>query len=367
MSFADIRIGKQVPDATTLPPGLPTVVANFPGQLVSPAALLTAAKGAAVVPGSDVPLTFGGKSSTTIPAGQSAYSDPVPLPVKAFENLTVSFYLPTLTGPATQHTIGNQVSYLALGDQSANPSFAAFVPSGISYYFLSDVDVVAAPQARSVIALGDSITDGLMSTINADHRYPDYLAQRLQQNPGTQNVSVINEGVAGQRLLYDNIGPSTLNSLEPNVLSQPGIKSIILEVGINDLANPPFIGIPGRHPEPISAQQVIDGMKLLISRAHARGVKVFATTITPSGDLSRPARGLFPTYSLPDVVAKRLAVNQFIRTSGAADAVIDFDAAVRDPASPNSLRPDLASADNLHPNDAGYKVLADTVNLSLFN
>ncbi len=178
---------------------------------------------------------------------------------------------------------------------------------------------------------------------------------------------MINEGVAGQRVLYDNIGPSALHSLQPNVLSQPGVKYIILEDGINDLANPPFIGIPGEHPEPISAQQVIAGDKQIIARAHAAGIKVYATTITPSGDLTNPAKGLFETYSLPNVEAKRHTVNNWIRTSGTADAVIDIDAVLRDPANTDSLNPLYASIDNLHPNDAGYQLLAQTVNLSLFS
>ncbi|WP_018334396.1 GDSL-type esterase/lipase family protein [Actinomycetospora chiangmaiensis] len=194
-----------------------------------------------------------------------------------------------------------------------------------------------------------------MSTINANHRYPDYLAQGL----AGRNISVINQGVAGQRLLFDNIGPSSLNSFGLNVVNLPRVRAIILQVGINDLANPPFIGAPGRHPERISAQQVIDGMKQFIDMARSRGIVVFATTITPSGDLTWPARGLFETYSLPDVVAKRLAVNAWIRESRYAP-VIDFDKALLDPANPNSLRPDLASAGNLHPNDKGYQVMAET-------
>ncbi len=377
VTFRDVYLGQQVPGTDTLPAGLgvpplPTSVTNFPGQLVSAATLAGAVQGAAVVPGSNKPVTFAGAGSITIAPGQDAYSDPIAFPVQALHNLVVSFYLPTFTGAATQHTIGNQINYLALGDVSnANPVLpigsAPFVPNGISYYFLSGVNVVGGLAARTVVSLGDSITDGLMSTINANHRYPDALARRLQASPYYRDVSVLNEGVAGQRVLYDNIGPSTLHSLDLNVLSRPDVKYVIVESGINDLANPPFIGIPGRHPEPISAQQVIDGMQQIIDDAHAHGVKVYATTITPSGNLANPARGLFETYSLPEVVAKRHAVNDWIRTSGAADAVIDFDALLRDPLNPDSLNPVYASVDNLHPNDAGYALMGNSINLSLFN
>lgn len=377
VTFQNAKIAKQVAGIDNLPAGLgvpplPTSINNFPGQLVSAATLAAAVQGAAFVPGSSKPLTFGGSTSVTIPAGQDRYSDPVPFPVRALENLVIDFYLPNLTGASTQHTIGNQVNYLALGNVSGvNPALpltsAPFLPNGISYYFLSGVDVIGAPTARSVVTLGDSLTDGLMSTINANNRYPDFLTERLQASSTYKNVSVLNEGVAGQRFLFDNIGPSTLKSLDLNVLSRTDVKYIIVEAGINDLANPPFIGIPGRHPERISAQQVIAGMQQLINAAHARGIKVYATTITPSGSLTFPARGLFTTYSLPEVVAKRHAVNDWIRSSGAADAVIDFDATIRDPLNPDSLRIPYASVDNLHPNDAGYKLLADSIPLSLFN
>lgn len=376
ITFTDARIAKQVPGTGELPVGLGTPLVpistdDFPGQLVSPATLSAAVQGAAFVVGSSRRLMFGGSSSVTIAPGQDRWSDPLPFPVRALENLMVSFYLPTLTGESTQHTIGNQVNYVAPGNVTdVNPlplTSLPFAPNGISYYFLSGLDVLVRPSARTVVALGDSITDGLMSMINANNRYPDYLAERLRANSTYRDVSVLNEGVAGQRFLFDNIGPSTLKSLELNVLSRSDVKYLIVEAGINDLANPPFLGIPGRHPEPICAQQVIDGMRQLIDRAHARGIKVYATTITPSGNLANPARGVFPTYSLPEVIAKRHAVNNWIRTGGAADAVIDFDAVIRDPLNPDALKPAYTSADNLHPNDAGYKLLADSINLALFN
>lgn len=375
ITFKDARIAKQVPGTGELPLGLgiplvPISTDNFPGQLVSAATLAGAVQGAAFVVGSSRPLTFGGSTSVTIPPGQDRYSDPVAFPVRALENVMVSFYLPTLTGASTQHTIGNQINYLAVGNVTdVNPlplTSLPFAPNGISYYFLSGLDVLTRPSARTVVALGDSITDGLMSTINANNRYPDFLAERLRASSTYRDVSVLNEGVSGQRVLFDNIGPSTLNSLEQNVLSRPDVRYVIVGSGMNDVANPPFIGIPGRHPERISAEQVIAGLRQLIDRAHARGIKVFATTITPSGNLLSPARGLFPTYSMPDVVAKRQAVNHWIRTSKAADAVIDFDAVLRDPLNPDALKPAYASADNLHPNDAGYRLMADSINLALF-
>ena len=355
VTFTDVRLGKQAPGATTISPGLPTVPTNVPGQLVGPQTLAGAVQGAAIVPGSNVPVTFGGSPSVTIPAGGTVSSDVSKYATTAFQPIAVSAFLSGTSATVTQHTIGNQVNYAAPGKMSDNATSAGFAPTGISYSFLSNVDVTNSTNASTVVALGDSLTDGLMSTVNANHRYPDYLAQGL----ASHNVSVINQGVAGQRLLYDNIGPSSLNSFGLNVAGAPRVRAIILQVGINDLANPPFIGVPGRHPEPITADQVIAGMKKFIDTARSRGIVVIGTTITPSGDVTRPARGLFETYSLPDVVAKRAAVNNWIRTSKYAP-YIDFDKALLDPASPNSLRPDLASADNLHPNDKGYKVMADT-------
>ena len=372
VTFSDAYVGHQGSGANELPGDLPASLAHLPGQLVGQLVgaptLAGAVQGAGVVPGSNVPLSFDGDRSVTIAPGDSVYSDAADIPVAPGRNLTVSFYVPHLSGLATQHTIGNQVNYVGLGDSSSHTSDLGFVPDGISYYFLSALDVAAdADDARTVVALGDSLTDGLMSTVNANHRYPDFLAQRLRDSDDQRDVSVVNEGVAGQRVLFDNIGPSALHSLRDNVIGRPGVKYVILQDGINDLANPPFLGPPGAHPERVSAQQLIEGFKQFIALAHEHGIKVYATTITPSGDLSRPARGLFETYSLPEVVKKRLEVNDWIRHSGAADAVIDFDEALRDPNSPNSIKPELASADNLHPNDAGYKVMAETVDLSLFD
>ncbi len=315
----------------------------------------------AIVPGTNTPLTFSGSSSVTIQPGNRVYSDPAPLRVQPFQDLVISYYTPSLTGPATQHTNAQQLSYVAAGNQ-ASATTGAYLPDGESWYFLTDVDVTASTNAGSVVTLGNSITDGLESTINANHRYPDFLAQRLQAS-GTQScLSVVNEGIAGNRVLYPNIGPSTVNRLQSDVLSQPNVRAIILEDGINDLADPPFLDPTGT--QQVTAQQVYNGLVQIANQAHARGIKVFATTLTPSGDLADPARPPFTTYSTPQVEAKRNALNQLIRNNGGVfDGVFDFELAVANPANHNEFNPIYANVDNFHPNDLGYQQLANTVNL----
>jgi len=324
--------------------------------------VVDAADDASIVPGSNKQLTFGGRGSVTLQPGQSRDSDPVALRVEAFQDLAISFHVPRPTGPATQHTTAMQVNFVAQGDQSRNISGAGFVPSGATWSFLTDVDVRVGEEAGSVVTLGDSITDGLLSTTNVNNRYPDFLAERLQADERYDNLTVENQGISGNRVLRDNIGPSALNRLNSDVLSQPGITDIIVAEGINDLANPPFIGTPDQNAD---ADDVIAGLKEIARRAHEQGVCVYGGTLTPPGNFRDPARPPFTTYSTPEVNAEREEVNEFIRTSDEFDGFFDFDKAVRDPLNPQALADQFANIDNFHPNDAGYKRIADEVDLTV--
>ncbi len=335
---------------------------------------------ASIKAGKNKRLTFDGKRSVTLQPGEKMYSDTAKLGVRPFQDLAISFFLPNLTGPATQHTNAAQTNFVAPGDQASDETGAGFEPSGASWFFLTDVDVVKGDKAASVITLGDSITDGfLYLTPGANDRYPDYLAERLQQSENHKNMTVENQGISGNRVLFDGIGPSILNRLDKDALNQPGVTDVILAAGINDLASASFIANPDGS-EDIGAQELIAGMKEVIKRTQAKGINIHCATLTPSGYFSNnpvtnpssdeneeptnPAAGEFTEYSTEEVNRDREIVNKFIRTSGKCDSVVDFDKAVRDPDNPDDLRDDLQSVDNLHPNEKGYKILAETINLS---
>lgn len=270
-----------------------------------------------------------------------------------------------------------QDNFVAPGNQASNETGAGFTPAGESWYFLTDVDVKKGSNAASVVTLGDSITDGFIYlTPGANDRYPDFLAKRLQKSENHKNLTVENQGISGNRVLFDGIGPSILNRLDRDALNQPGVTDVILAAGINDLASPSFIAKPDGS-EDINAEQLIEGMKKVIERTQAKGIKIHCATLTPSGYLentsestdeneepSNPALGIFLEYSTEEVNRDRDKVNEWIRTSGKCDSVFDFDKAIRDPLNPDDVRDDLQSPDNLHPNEKGYKVLAETVELS---
>jgi lysophospholipase L1-like esterase len=225
-----------------------------------------------------------------------------------------------------------------------------------SRLFLTDVEVEAVAPAQTIVAFGDSITDGHQSTHDANHRWPDLLAARLQAAPGTASIAVVNSGISGNRILHDNLGPSALSRFDRDALEKTGVRWIVLLEGIND------IGASSQPPTPqddVSASQIIDGLRTLIARAHAKGIKIYGATLTPFAVAEWP-------YYTPEGEVKRQAVNAWIRSSGAFDAVIDFDKITRDPAHPTRFLPAYDSGDHLHPSDAGYKAMADAVDLGLF-
>jgi lysophospholipase L1-like esterase len=315
--------------------------------------------GSAVLPGSDRRLTFGGAPSTTIPPGALVVSDPVELDVPALANVAVSLYFPGSVSATTEHSLGVQTTYLS---PPGNFASAASLPAGAStttsWYFLNGIEVTPRfSHPAAIVTLGDSITDGYASTVDANHRWPNFLAARLQAKRNTSDVAVVDQGISGNRVLHDFVGPNALARLDRDVLAQSGAEWVIVLEGINDIGIPGAFGFPT---EQVTAAEIIEGHRQLVERAHARGLTIIGGTLTPFEGT------IFPGYFTPEGEAKRQAVNQWIRTSGAYDAVIDFDRATRDPTHPARLLPAYDSGDHLHPNDAGYQAMANAVDLSLF-
>ena len=308
--------------------------------------------GASILPVSDRAVTFAGKPGTSIPAGAVIFSDPIALTAPPQADLAVTIYLPGDTGagtsPLTMHAGANQTNYVSvIGDHTADADLpmATTIPS---WYFLARVDVVAQDGVSAIVALGDSITDGARSTADTNSRWPDVLARRLTQ-VGLK-FGVLNVGIAGNRILQDGAGVSALARFDRDVAAQTGAAYLIFFEGINDI----------RNNLSLTADEIIAAHRQIIDRAHARGLKEIGGTLTPF-EGSAP----LAAYT-PDTEGKRQALNAWIRTSKAYDAVIDFDAAVRDPNHPTQLIEQYQSGDHLHPNDAGYQLMGNAISLDLF-
>jgi lysophospholipase L1-like esterase len=316
-------------------------------------------KDAGIVAQSARALAFGGRPTATIPPGAMVVSDPAPLMVPALADLVIDLYLPGSTDklPVTVHAASWQTGYVS---EAGNFSGAARFPvqattdflrnqlPSASWFFLSRVEVAAPDQVGAVVTLGDSITDGTQSGNNANSRWPDHLARRFAE--ANMKMGVMNVGIGGNRVLSDGNGISALARLDRDVLAQTGVTHVILFEAIND--------IQGNVPNPPSADDLIAAHRQIIDRVHARGLKIFGATLTPFGG----AGG----YS-PEREAKRQALNQWIRTSKMYDGVIDFEAAVKDPASsPLKIRAEFDPGDHLHMTGSGYKAMADAIDLALF-
>lgn len=322
---------------------------------VSAAHVALSAGGSAVQPGTDRVLTFDGQSSVQVPAGAILLSDPVDLDAPSFSNVAVSLYLPTqYIRNVSYHSDAFQTNYQAQGNVVASPTLTKATELG-SWYFFDGVDVVAKDKsAGAIVVLGDSITDGAYSTNNENHRWPDFLARRLQGNKKTADLSVLNEGIGGNRILNNGSGPDALARFDRDVLSQSGVEYLIVLEGINDIGRLYF---PWQSAAKINAQQLELALAQMAGRAHTAGIKIFGATMTPykgTGHYTEKGEQI------------REEVNQWVRTSGTFDGVIDFDKATRDPMAPKQFLPLYDHGDHLHPSDAGYKAMGDAVNLDLF-
>ena len=303
--------------------------------------------------GSVKPVTFSGSTTGRILPGATVVSDVVELAVPSVSDLVVDLYLPGDLGlgpsPVTTHNGASQTNYLsATGNHSGEPAMTVERTAG-AWFLMSRVEMAAGREAGAVVTFGDSITDGARSTTDMNSRWPDYLARRLaaRKEPA---IGVLNAGISGNQVLGDGAGASALARFDRDVLMQTGVTHVIVMEGIND------IGLARTNPNP-SAADLIAGHKQLIERARARGLKVYGATLTPFEGAA---------YWTAEGEAKRQALNEWIRTSKAYDAVIDFDQVTRDPAAPTKFLPAYDSGDHLHPGDAGYKAMGEAVDLKLF-
>ncbi len=326
---------------------------------------------AQIDPESDRRLTFGGQPSTSVPVSSTVVSDAVALALPAGSDLAVSLFLPESTEVTTIHILAKQTSYVApaTGDCTGQPVFPVLNTMS-SWPFLSGVDVAASPHGATVVAFGSSLTDGDGTTTDTNGRWPDVLAERLRERATSRGeVGVLNEGIIGNRLLDDSpaasfggaLGQAGLTRFDRDVLDQAGVKYVIIGLGINDIA---FPGSLTPAAESMSAARVIDGYRQLITRAHQKGVRVIGTTNGPFEDsfLDSPK----VTFYTPDKERVREAVNEWIRSSGAFDGVVDLDAVLRDPAHTTQLLPRYDSGDHLHPNNAGALAEGNAFPLALF-
>jgi lysophospholipase L1-like esterase len=323
--------------------------------MIASAHLARSAGDSAIESGSDQPLTFAGAASVTIEAGASMISDAVPFKVDAGKNLAVTLYLQAAPADLTGHPGSRTTSFIQAGDAVAAPSLTD-ARRVDHWYLLGGVDVWTRKSAAAVVVMGDSITDGRGSTTNGNDRWPDDFARRLAGSPATANVAVLNQGIGGNRLLRDGLGPNVLARFDRDVLAPPGVRWLIVFEGVNDLGT--AVGARAKHAPAASAADIIAALRQIVVRAHAHGLRVYGATITPFEG--------FTAYSTPESEADRQKVNQWIRTSGFLDAVIDFDAAVRDPNHPARLAAAFDCGDHLHPSVAGHSELGRAVDLALF-
>ncbi|KQN70977.1 GDSL family lipase [Sphingomonas sp. Leaf62] len=321
-------------------------------------ALATGPAAASIRDGSDRALTFGGRAMVEIPPGADFWSDPVALPVTALADLAISTRFADLPLQQTGHPGARTRSWIAQGERLSDVAFAGAVP--IERWFqIAAVEIDAAPTARAIVALGDSITDGYGVKDGGNQRWTDGLARRLAANRATREVAVLNHGIGGNCLLIECLGPNALSRFDSDVLSQPGARYLILLEGINDLG-----GLAREKPASADERRahvdrMIAGYAQVVARARAKGLKVIGGTVMPF---------MGNEYYHPDAAAEgsRQAINAWIRTPGNFDAVIDFDRIVRDPTRPDRLLPAYDLGDHLHPSTAGYQAMADAVPLGLF-
>ncbi|WP_438388478.1 SGNH/GDSL hydrolase family protein [Actinopolyspora saharensis] len=311
----------------------------------------------AIEPGTSREVTFHGDRSTTVPVGAQVVSDPLSFPVDARENLTVTMYLADgqASRSITSHPGSRTTSYMLAGNHAAAAKLPGATPVD-HWYFLSGVEVRAKRTAAAVAVLGDSLTDGRGSTTNGNDRWPDQLVARLQRSPATADVAVLNQGVGGNRVLRDGLGPNALARLDRDVFARSGVEWLVVFEGVNDIGT----AAPTKAAQRRVAENLISAYEQMIRRAHAQGIRVYGATLTPFGGHA--------SYDDPNGhrEAARQRVNDWIRSSHRFDAVLDLDRAVRDPRNPSALLPTYDVGDHLHLNPVGYRALAEAVPRGLF-
>ena len=317
-----------------------------------------AADSPAIDPASDRALTFSGANDVTVPAGADVVSDPMAYDVAPLSNLAVTYHLDEPPAPETSHPGSRATTYFVRGDQVSAATFEN--PGTIEHWYqVSAIDVQAPPGAGVVAALGDSITDGHATTTNGNNRWTDVLAARLQRSAATKDVAVLNDGIGGNHLLVDGLGPNALARFDRDVLAPCGIHWLIVFEAINDLGELARERDTAPADHAALVRRILLAYQQIIQRAHAHGIRVYGATVTPDGGSD---------YYHPDAQseADREAVNDWIRAPGHFDAVLDFDKVMRDPQQPDRMLPALDCGDHLHPNPAGYRAIGDSIPLSLF-
>ena len=311
-------------------------------------------QGASIREGSDRAVTFGGQAGLKIPPGAIIVSDPVNLNVEPLAMLAVSLYVPGEVVQLTSHPLGLHTTYVASGDVSdaLSPQIASECNS---YFWLAGIEVIAPAKTRTIVAFGDSITDGYSTTPNADRAWPSRLFERSRTLSSAAAWAIVNVGISGNRVLHDGTGTSALARFDRDVLSRPGVGWIIFLEGINDISFPAIPGAPDE--DHITADELISGYRKFIDKAHLHGIRVMGGTLLPW-------EGVWTFTAAGEAIRQR--VNQWIRTGGAFDGIVDFDAVTRDRAHPTRLRPEYDSGDHVHPNDAGNQAMADAIDLSIF-
>lgn len=319
---------------------------DAPLQLRNVYVAVFAGVGSSIVPETTRALSFAGRSSLTLSAGQRLWSDAVDFPTRALDRIAVSVEFGDVPGALTGHPGSRATSFIERGHTGRAESLSE--SSTEHWYVLSGVDVERNAKSRAIVTLGDSITDGRGSTTDENNRWPDALANRLARTPAGADIAVLNQGIGGNALVSGGIGPTALQRFERDVLDQDGVRWVIVLEGVNDI---------GAADDERVASALIDGYQRLIAAAHARELLIYGSPMLPFAGSQYESRAN---------EAARQRVNHWVRTSGAFDAVIDFDAAVRDPATPDRLRSEYDCGDHLHLSVAGLQALADSVDLSLF-
>ncbi len=298
------------------------------------------------------PLTFNGRASVTLPPGALVLSDPIDLAVAPLTEVAISIYLPKHTGAPTIHRHAIRTTYVAPGNHVSATTMPPEATTFVSYFWLSSLDVVASPEAYTIATLGDSITDGYATTVDANRAWPSLLAERLRRDTRTQHVGVVNQGISGNQVLRNGAGVSMLARFDRDVLARPGVRWLVLLGGINDINFRGRFGTP-----PLTPEELIAGYEQIIDRCRAHGIRVIGATLTPQeGQATATAQG----------EATRQAVNAWIRSSGRFDAVVDFDAVIRDPARPARMKAEFDPGDHIHPNDPGNEAMAAAFDLGWF-